>query len=50
MLRRSPVDLSELASAQRPSVGIFFGVMFNGFPTILHDATPIAEAEDYLGR
>ena len=47
MLRRSPVDVSEFGSAQTPSVGIFFGAMFKGVPVILHDATPIAEAEDY---
>ena len=47
VLLRSPIDFSRKWSVNTTSVGIFFGVMFNGFPTILHDATPVAEAEDY---
>lgn len=47
MLHRSRVDLHDTNSATTPSVGIFFGAMLNGVPVILHDATPLAEAEDY---
>jgi len=47
MLRRSPIDLSDKVSAKTPSVGIFFGVMHKDVPVILHEATPLATAEDY---
>ena len=47
VLLRSPIDYSGKGSANTPSVGIFFGVMLRGFPAIFHDATRLAEAEDY---
>ncbi len=47
MLRRSPVELPDTGSAATPSVGIFFGAMLKAAPFILHEATPLAEAEDY---
>ena len=47
MLHRSRVDLHDTNSATTPSVGIFFGAMLNGVPVILHDASSIAQAEDY---
>jgi hypothetical protein len=47
MLRRSPIGLSGEGRAAAPSVGIFFGAMHHGVPVILHEATALAEAEDY---
>lgn len=46
-LLRSPIDLSNDQPTASPSVGIFWGVMSNDVPMILHDSTPVAEAENY---
>jgi len=59
MFKRVTIDryLDHLATKQqrmaadrqagKPCVGIFWGVLVNGKPTIIDDVTPLGEAEDY---